>query len=47
MTGDEDAMTQGCEAKCHTWTKTTKDGAEMTGQNDKESKMALVCFSKS
>ena len=27
--------------------KTTKDGTEMTGQNDQGSKMALVCFGKS
>ena len=27
--------------------KTTKDGTEMTGQNDRGSKLALVCFGKS
>ena len=29
------------------WIKTTKDGTEMTGQNDQGSNMALVCFGKS
>ena len=29
------------------WTKATKDGTEMTGENDQGSKMALVGFGKS
>ena len=47
MTQDEDAMTQGGGAKCHTnLDQTTKDGTEMTDQHDQGSKMALVSVNR-